>query len=422
MDVVIGKSTAHGTVTTPPSKSYAHRLLIGAALSRGTSTIENVCLSDDIRATLDCAQTLGAAVSFAETPVPQTVRVCGTGGKLLRGEEFFCRESGSTLRFFLPLALCALSENPRANAASSGKAIFRCSPRLAERGIGVYEEALKNAASFEKITENGNGAITVSGTLLPGKYTIRGNVSSQFATGLLFALPLLPENSELEILPPAESESYIAVTADVLKKFGVCIEKTAQNTWFIGGNQHFSSGIFRTEGDESNAAFLKALNALGGNVIVTGLNKNSLQGDKICDTLFKQLSAGYTEADLKNCPDLAPILFAVAAAKHGARFSGTRRLKIKESDRAEAMREELAKFGAAVTVAENEVTVLPPPCGLHAPESVLSSHDDHRIAMALSLLCTITGGTISGAEAVRKSYPDFFSVLSSLGVSLRRYE
>ena len=288
--------------------------------------------------------------------------------------------------------------------------------------IGVYEEALKNAASFEKITENGNGAITVSGTLLPGKYTIRGNVSSQFATGLLFALPLLPENSELEILPPAESESYIAVTADVLKKFGVCIEKTAQNTWFIGGNQHFSSGIFRTEGDESNAAFFKALNALGGNVIVTGLNKNSLQGDKICDTLFKQLSAGYTEADLKNCPDLAPVLFAVAAAKHGARFSGTYRLKIKESDRAEAMREELAKFGAVVTVAENEVTVLPPPCGLHAPESVLSSHGDHRIAMALSLLCTITGGTISGAEAVRKSYPDFFSVLSSLGVSLRRYE
>ena len=147
-----------------------------------------------------------------------------------------------------------------------------------------------------------------------------------------------------------------------------------------------------------------------------------MQGDKICDTLFKQLSAGYTEADLKNCPDLAPVLFAVAAAKHGARFSGTRRLKIKESDRAEAMREELAKFGAVVTVAENEVTVLPPPCGLHAPESVLSSHDDHRIAMALSLLCTITGGTISGAEAVRKSYPDFFSVLSSLGVSLRRYE
>ncbi len=422
MNVVIGKSTANGTVSAPPSKSYAHRLLIGAALSRGTSTIENVCLSDDIRATIDCAQTLGATVSCTETPLPQTVRICGTGGKLRLGGEFFCRESGSTLRFFLPLVLCALSENSRADAAASGKAIFRCSPRLAERGIGVYEEALENAASFTKSIENGNGAITVSGTILPGKYTIRGNVSSQFATGLLFSLPLLRENSELEILPPTESESYIAVTTDVLKKFGVHIEKTADNTWFIAGNQHFSSGNFRTEGDESNAAFLKALNTLGGNVIVTGLNKNSLQGDKICDALFKQLSAGFTEADLKNCPDLAPVLFAVAAAKHGARFSGTRRLKIKESDRAEAMREELAKFGAVVTVEENNVTVLPPPCGLHAPESVLFSHGDHRIAMALSLLCTITGGTISGAEAVRKSYPDFFSVLSSLGVSLRLYE
>ena len=138
MNVVIGKSTANGTVTAPPSKSYAHRLLIGAALSRGTSTIENVCLSDDIRATLDCAQTLGATVSFAETPVPQTVRVCGTGGKLLRGGEFFCRESGSTLRFFLHLALCALSENPRANAASSGKAIFRFCRTLQQHVIAGF--------------------------------------------------------------------------------------------------------------------------------------------------------------------------------------------------------------------------------------------------------------------------------------------
>lgn len=184
--------------------------------------------------------------------------VYGTGGKLLRGGEFFCRESGSTLRFFLPLALCALSEISRANAASSGKADFPLFPATCERGIGIYEEALKNAASFEKITENGNGAITVSGTLLPGKYTIRGNVSSQFATGLLFSLPLLPENSELEILPPAESESYIAVTADVLKKFGVCIEKTAQkhmvyrrkSTFFFGnfpyGRRRIQRRVFKS--------------------------------------------------------------------------------------------------------------------------------------------------------------------------------
>lgn len=417
MNVSIEKSTARDKISAPPSKSYAHRYIIGAALARGESEIENVCLSEDIRATIDCARTLGASIVFDEaTEKPQTIRIAGIAGKAKSGGEFFCRESGSTLRFFLPLALLGGDDIKNADKT----AIFRGSRRLIERGISVYEEAFKNSVQFEKRIADGNGEVSVCGKILPGKYALRGNVSSQFFTGLLFAFPLLNGDSELEILPPAESTGYIDLTLETLKIFGVKVEKKAKNAWFIAGNQHFRAGKFRVEGDYSNAAFLYAFNALGGEIKIDGLNENSLQGDKVCAQLLKRLSESFTEADLSNCPDLAPVLFAVAAAKHGARFFGTRRLKIKESDRAEAMREELEKFGASVKISENEAEITPPPGGLHAPEIPLSSHGDHRIAMAVSILCTLTGGTISGAEAVKKSYPDFFAALSHLGIKVRK--
>ena len=417
MNVSIEKSTARGEISAPPSKSYAHRYIIGAALACGVSEIENVCLSEDVRATIDCARTLGAEIIFDETSEkPQTIRIAGVGGKPKSGGEFFCRESGSTLRFFLPLALLGGDDIKNADKTAT----FHGAPRLIERGVSVYEEAFKNSVQFEKRIADGNGEIGVCGKIQPGTYALRGNVSSQFFTGLLFALPLLNGDSELKILPPAESAGYVDLTLETLKNFGVNIEKTAENAWFIAGNQRFRAGKFRVEGDYSNAAFLYALNALGGEIKIGGLNENSLQGDKVCAQLLKRLSESFTEADLSNCPDLAPVLFAVAAAKHGARFFGTRRLKIKESDRAEAMCEELEKFGASVKISENEAKITPPPGGLHAPEIPLSSHGDHRIAMAVSILCTLTGGTISGAEAVKKSYPDFFAVLSHLGIKVRK--
>ncbi len=417
MNVSIEKSSARGEISAPPSKSYAHRYIIGAALACGVSEIENVCLSEDIRATIDCARTLGAEIILDEaSEKPQTIRVAGVGGKPKSGGEFFCRESGSTLRFFLPLALLGGGDIKNADKP----AIFRGAPRLIERGVNVYEEAFKNSVRFEKRIADGNGEIGVCGKILPGTYALRGNVSSQFFTGLLFALPLLNGDSELKILPPAESAGYIVLTLETLKNFGVNVEKTAENAWFVAGNQRFLAGKFRGEGDYSNAAFLYALNALGGEIKIGGLNENSLQGDKVCAQLLKRLSESFTEADLSNCPDLAPVLFAVAAAKHGVRFFGTRRLKIKESDRAEAMREELGKFGASVKISENEAEITPPPGGLHEPEIPLSSHGDHRIAMAVSILCTLTGGTISGAEAVKKSYPDFFAALSYLGIKVRK--
>lgn len=419
MNVSIEKSTARGEIPAPPSKSYAHRYIIGAALACGESEIENVCLSDDIRATIDCARVLGAGVVLNEAnEQPQTIRITGVSGKPKIRGEFFCRESGSTLRFFLPLAMLANAVSEKACPS----AVFHGAPRLIQRGVSVYEEAFAPFARFEKRILQSDGEISVSGALPPAKYALRGNVSSQFFTGLFFALPLLRGDSELKILPPAESAGYIEITLETLKNFGVHIEKTAKNNYYISGNQRFRAGKFRVEGDYSNAAFLSALNALGGNVRVNGLNENSLQGDKAYAEILKRLCESYAEADLSDCPDLAPVLFSVAAAKHGARFTGTRRLKIKESDRTETMREELEKFGASVTVAENEVKIAPPKGGLRAPDRPLSSHGDHRIAMAVSILCTLTGGFVTGAEAVQKSYPDFFEAISSLGVSVRRID
>lgn len=423
MNVRIEKSRLQGEVCAPPSKSVAHRLLLAAALAKGKSTIDNVALSADILATVSCIKSLGAQVNTdTADKKPQRVEVYGTGGDLRVGGEFFCNESGSTLRFLLPLSLCALC---RRNEISGGnnapdKAVFCGAPRLIQRGVSIYEEIFPNARFKKEITSCG-AKITVSGEIRPGKYAVRGNISSQFITGLFYALPLLYGNSEVEILPPFESASYISLTLSVLQKAGIIIEKTAENLYFIRGNQRFKNGDFFVEGDWSNAAFLYALNTLGGNITVRGTNEKSAQGDKICRRLLTYLSQRKLQADLSDCPDLAPVLFAVAAAKHGAYFTGTRRLKIKESDRAECMKQELEKFGARVIVNENSAEIIPA-APLVSPAVPLSSHGDHRIAMALSLLCLITGGEITGAEAVNKSYPNFYDDLRASGARITFFE
>ena len=426
MNVRIEKSRLQGEITAPPSKSVAHRVLLAAALAEGKSTIENVALSADILATVSCIQSLGAKANpDTTTKKPQRLEVYGTGGDVRANGEFFCNESGSTLRFFIPLSLYALSRLCCRNEISGGnnapdKAVFRGAPRLIERGVGIYEEIFPHACFKKEITDCG-AIITVSGEIRPGKYAVRGNVSSQFITGLFYALPLLEGDSEVEILPPFESASYITLTLSVLQKAGISIEKKSENVYFIRGNQRFKNGDYSVEGDWSNAAFLYALNALGGNITVRGTNEKSAQGDKICRRLLADLAQRRLQADLSDCPDLAPVLFAVAAANHGAYFTGTRRLKIKESDRAECMKTELEKFGARVIVNGNSVEIIPA-APLVPPAVPLSSHGDHRIAMALSLLCLITGGEITGAEAVNKSYPDFYDALRASGACISFYE
>ena len=399
MKVKISPSRLCGEISAPPSKSYAHRLMICAALAEGESTIHGISESEDMLATLDCIAALGARYE----KLGDTVKICGKTGKTPEGAVLRCRESGSTLRFFLPLAL--LDGKP---------SIFTGTERLMQRGIGIYEDIF---CEKDITVEKNESSLKVSGVLRGGKYEMKGNVSSQFATGLLFALPLVENDSELRIVPPVESRGYVDITLDVLQRFGIKIEETEPNTFKIKGNQKYRAEDVEVEKDWSNAAFLFALNEVGGNVKVNGLSETSLQADKVCTELFEKLRKPNAVIDVSGCPDLAPVLFAVAAAKHGAKFTGTRRLKIKESDRAEVMAEELAKFGVRVETSENEAAVFSN--GLSKPKTMLSGHNDHRIVMALSVIASVTGGKIVGAEAVAKSYPRFFEDLEKLGAEAK---
>ena len=223
--------------------------------------------------------------------------------------------------------------------------------------------------------------------------------------------------SILEITGKFESASYVDLTLQTLSAFGIKITRNA-NRFVTLGNQKYKNSQFAVESDCSNAAFLEAFNYLGGNVRVMGINPNTLQGDRVYKDIFKAIGNGNNEFDLSDCPDLAPILFAVAAAKGGAKFVGTARLKIKESDRASAMQSELSKLGVPVTVGENEVII--GKAELKAPREILCGHNDHRIVMSLAVLCTLVGGEIEGAEAVSKSYPNFFDDIEKLQIKLEK--
>lgn len=399
MNIHISAGSACGTVAAPPSKSMAHRLLICAGLSDGISHIRDVDFNEDILATIDCLRALGATLDVDGN----TVTVRGISPRTATPQNpLCCRESGSTLRFFLPLALLGTKET-----------VFTGSEKLLSRPLGVYETLCTERALAFTQTDK---AVTVKGTLSHGEFAVAGNISSQFISGLLFALPLLDGDSVIRITSPVESRSYINLTLQALHYFGIRAAWQDEKTLKVDGNQRYTPTDMTVEGDYSGAAFLAALNTLGGDVTVTGLSADSLQGDKVYEKHFAALLCGTPVIHIADCPDLGPVLFAVAAAKNGGIFTGTRRLKIKESDRAAAMAEELAAFGVAVTVHEDAVVVFP--ADFHKPAVTLKGHNDHRIVMALSLLLTLTGGDIDGAEAVRKSFPDFFEKLHAIGIEV----
>ena len=399
MKVKILPSKTSGEVSAPPSKSFAHRYLIGSVLSRGKCVIKNIADSDDISATLSCIEQLGGSV----TKDGNTVTVIPTNEKQIENAVFDCKESGSTLRYFIPVVLATGAKN----------CTFLGSERLLARGIKEYEKLFEN--SDVKIKSN-EKSIEISGTLSAGNYEISGEVSSQYTTGMLFALSVLDGKSTLKITGNAESRAYVDMTIKVLKDFGADIAEPEKNYFEINGRGRLSPGEFTVEGDWSNAAFLIALSRLVGTISVSGLNENSVQGDRFSSVAFDALDGENAEIDLKDCPDLAPILFAYAAYKNGGRFINTRRLRVKESDRANVMAEELKKFGANVKVYENSVEI--EKTQLKPPIVPLCGHNDHRIVMALSVLAAVFGAEIDGAEAVNKSYPDFFRVIKKAGVNI----
>lgn len=397
MTVTIEKGIAKGITVAPPSKSMAHRNLICGALS-DSSVIYNLADSQDILATTQCLERLGAQIQKTE----KGIKIGGVKPESVESVTLDCRESGSTLRFLLPL--CLLCDKEITLVGST---------RLLQRPMTVYEKLCKEKGiSFYQDSE----CIKVKGKLKGGVYTVNGSVSSQFISGLMFALPLLKEDSVIKIVGELQSQSYLKLTLSSLKDFGIEIDATDIRNIKIRGNQRYSSREMTVEGDYSNAAFFEALNLLGGEVDVSGLCEESLQGDKVYKELFDKLQNENAVISLADCPDLGPILFTLAAANKGAYFTDTARLRIKESDRVVCMEKELEKFGVKMDIEENSVRVYPsvkPPC------EALFGHNDHRIVMSLSVLATATGGVIEDAQAVNKSLPDFFERLCDLGIKVK---
>lgn len=398
MRIKIEKSTAKGIINAQPSKSYSHRLLIAAALSNEECIIENVVLSNDIITTINCLKTLKKEIIINNSTV--TIK---TLNEPLEDELIFdCYESGSTLRFMIPVA-----------ALTGKRLIFKGTKKLISRGIGPFEEILKQQGFNIEIYEE---KIIIEGKLQSGIFNIVGNISSQFISGLLLSLPLLKEDSIINLTTKLESKNYVDMTIDVLRQAGIDI-KQENNKYYIKGSSKYNKGSYLVEGDYSNSAFLDAFNYLNGNVIINNLKEDSLQGDKIYKELFKLLDEKYQIIDISNCIDLGPILFVFSSLKHGAHFINTSRLKIKESDRISDLKEELLKFGIEVIDRDNEVIINNQ--NIHNPIRELEGHNDHRIVMALSIMLTVYGGVINGTNAVKKSYPSFFKDLEKLGIEVK---
>lgn len=387
-----------GTIDAPPSKSMAHRYLIGAALSKEICTLSGMDYSEDILASMDCLKELGVKISVAG----DKVTVDPSQFMQVESAVLACRESGSTLRFLLPLTLVL------------GKpVVFKGSQRLLERPLDVYETlCCEKGFVFNKTADS----ITVCGQLESGSYELRGDVSSQFITGMIFALVYLGKDAFIRIIPPFESRSYVALTISALQSFGADVAFTDDEYTIEIKQSHMHAFSGSIEGDYSNAAFLEAFNSIGSDVCVDNLNPESLQGDRAYREYFKQISEGTPTIGLSDCPDLGPVLIALAAMKNGAVFIGTDRLKAKESDRGMAMHEELGKLGGGLVFGNNRITV--PKQTLKYQGIPLNGHNDHRIVMAMSVVLSKTGGSIDGAEAVKKSYPGFFDDIKRLGAAV----
>ena len=403
MDIQITPRHLSGTVTPPPSKSMAHRLLIAAALGSGISTVRGVAMSQDVEATLRCLTALGG--HWRET-TPGTLEITGIGGRRSTPgtalPHLDCGESGSTLRFFLPIAL-----------AVAGGGVFTGQGRLMARPQGPYLDLFREKGIF---CEQTDGTLTVRGTLEPGEYHLPGNVSSQFFTGLLFALPLLDGPSTIVPTTAVESWDYILMTLDALTGAGVtAAEPHTPGEAFRVCPSAYQPFDRTVEADWSQAAFWYAAIALGSQLELTGLNAFSVQGDMAVVPHFLRLTqSGDREIDVSGIPDLLPPLAAMAAVRSGTtRFVNAARLRMKESDRLETTAALLTTLGVSAQAGPDFLTVQ----GGAITGGTVDGANDHRIVMAAAIAATASSSpvTIRGAEAVKKSYPDFWEVYQSLG-------
>lgn len=408
MNVTITPGLLRGKITPPPSKSQAHRVIIGAALSGGESVISRVDPSQDITATLGCMEALGARVRWQDD---STVRIGGIGGRQREtAPALFCGESGSTLRFLIPIAL-----------AVAGGGAFSGKGRLMERPQEPYFEIFREKGiAFSRQDDT----LYIKGTLVPGEYRLRGDVSSQFVTGLLYALPLLAGDSEIILTTPLESAGYIDMTVDALERFGVRVTRTARG-WKVPGKQRYTAADACVEADYSQSGFFYAAKGMGNPLEITGMNPDSRQGDRVIvpyETLLD--GPGEVALDVRECPDLVPALAVRAALRDGevTRIVNAGRLRIKESDRLAAVTEVLNALGADIAEEPEGLTI----CGKAALSGgvTVDSWNDHRIAMMAAVAATRCERSIivTGAECVRKSYPGFWQDYQALGGILEATE
>ena len=402
MDIRIEPRKLAGTVTPPPSKSQAHRLLIAAALGSGVSTVENIEMSQDIEATLRCLTALGGSWRQVDG---HTVEIQGIGSRSVWTGDLpllDCGESGSTLRFFLPIAL-----------AVAGGGVFTGRGRLMERPQQPYFDLFDEKGIFY---EQADGVLTVRGKLTPGEYRLPGNVSSQFFTGLLFALPLLDGESTIISTTALESSSYLDMTANAVEAAGVAVSPGPdRRSWRLQPSAYraFDGTV---EADWSQAGFWYAAIALGSDLDLEGLNTFSAQGDMAVVPHFLRLTRpGDVDIDVSGIPDLVPPLAVMAAVRRGTtHLTNAARLRMKESDRLASVTAMLRSLGGSAEEGPDFLTIRGVP---RLTGGTVDGANDHRIVMAAAIAATAREGpvTILGAEAVNKSYPDFWEVYRTLG-------
>ena len=414
-----------GTVVAPSSKSMGHREIICAGLAAGTSIIDNISMSKDIEATMRCLKAINVAVDEIPSMIEgrKALQISGTGHPMAAADSVDCGESGSTLRFFLPLGAnlnCPLT--------------FTGHGKLVSRPLQAYYDIF-DEKFIQYFNDNGCLPVTVNGHLTPGTYKLPGDVSSQFVSGLLFALPLLNGDSIIEITSPLESSAYVDMTINCLAKYGVQIENEGglHRRYLVKGMQRYQAQDSQVEGDWSQAAFWTVGGSLGDGITCQGVNVNSLQGDQAVVDIMERMGAvikqdansvtvngGATKAtviDAANCPDIIPVLTVLAAVSEGTtKIINAGRLRIKECDRLAAMTSELNKMGANITEEPEGLTIVGKPQGLVGGVQV-DAWNDHRIAMSLAIAAQKCAAPIilTGAESVAKSYPTFWEDYKSVG-------
>ncbi|MBP3917263.1 3-phosphoshikimate 1-carboxyvinyltransferase [Clostridium sp.] len=425
-DLKINPSKLKGEVKIPPSKSMAHRAIICAALSDGLCIIENIDYSDDIIATIDAMNSLGAKIVKHKDHI-KVIGVYGSDEKAQETRVIDCNESGSTLRFLVPISLLF---------RGSSKFIGR--GNLGKRPLTTYYNIFEKQG-IKYSYEEDNLNLVINGELKPGTFEVEGNVSSQFITGLLFTLPLLKEDSKIIITTEMESRGYIDLTLRAMSDFGIEIINNNYREFIIKGNQKYNARNYRVEGDYSQAAFFLCADSLGNDVLCKDLDLNSLQGDKEVIDILERMNVVFNANDIgvkgttngeltstvidgSQCPDIIPVLTSVAALTKGTtEIINAGRLRIKECDRLAAVTSELNKLGAKIIEKEDGLVVT----GVEKLQGGVDvwSHKDHRIAMTLAIASTRCEEpiVIKDYECIAKSYPNFFEDFKALGGNVHEW-